>query len=40
MVLELSIYPRLETLSNKEDIVEVMVQDTELGLKRSTTLPC
>ena len=37
---ELDIVPRLETLPTEEDIVRVTVQDMEVGLNRSTTLPC
>ena len=37
---ELGIVKIPATLHPKEDIVGVIVQDVEVGLKRSTTLPC
>ena len=37
---ELGIGPRPSTITPKEDVVEVTVQDMELVLKRLTTLPC
>ena len=37
---ELGIGPRPETLTTKEDIVGLMVQYMEVGLKKSTTSTC
>ena len=37
---ELDIGPIPGTLPTKEEIVGVKVKDMEVGLKRSTTLPC
>ena len=37
---ELDIGPRPDTIPSKQVIVGVMVKDVEVGLKRSTTLPC
>ena len=37
---ELDIFPIPDTLTSKEEIVGVMVQDMEVGPRRSTTSPC
>ena len=37
---ELDICPRPSTLPTKEDKVGTTVQDMEVGMKRSATLPC
>ena len=37
---ELDIGPRPDTIPPKEEIVGVMVQDVEVGLKILSTLPC
>ena len=37
---ELDVGPRPDTLPPKEEILGMMVQDLELGMKISTTLPC
>ena len=37
---DLDIGPIPETIPTKEEIVGVMVKDTEVGLKRSTTITC
>ena len=39
-MVELDIGPRISTLPLEEDIVGVTFQEKEVGLKRSTTLPC
>ena len=37
---ELDMVPRQATILPKEDIVGVTLQDMEVGLMRSTNLPC
>ena len=39
-MVDLDLGLRPDTLPSKDDILGVVVQDVELGLKRSTTIPC